>query len=60
MATIQAVLTLISRSLGRIASAILGGAVVALFGQTDPGETTMLSALVGSHVGAAGAKGRLM
>ena len=48
MAVIQALLALISRSLGRITSAIFGWAVVALFGQTDPAEKTMLSALVGA------------
>jgi MFS family permease len=48
MAVIQAVLALITRSLGRITSAIFGWAVVALFGQTDPSERTMLSALVGA------------
>jgi hypothetical protein len=41
-------IALISRSLGRISSAIFGWAVVALFGQTDPAEKTMLSALVGA------------
>jgi hypothetical protein len=46
MAVIQAVLALISRSLGRITSAIFGWAVVALFGQTSPTEKTVLSALV--------------
>jgi hypothetical protein len=46
MAVIQAVLALISRSLGRITSAIFGWAVVALFGQTSPSEKTVLSALV--------------
>jgi len=48
MAVIQAVLALISRSLGRIVSAIFGWAVVALFGQADPSEKTMLSAVVGA------------
>jgi hypothetical protein len=48
MAVIQAVFALISRSLGRITSSIFGWAVVALFGQTDPGEKTWLSALVGA------------
>jgi Putative Actinobacterial Holin-X, holin superfamily III len=48
MAVIQALLALISQSLGRISSAIFGWAVVALFGQTDPAEKTMLSALVGA------------
>ena len=48
MAVVQALLALITRSLGRITSAIFGWAVVALFGQTDPAEKTMLSALVGA------------
>jgi Putative Actinobacterial Holin-X, holin superfamily III len=48
MAVIQAVLALISRSLGRITSAIFGWAVVALFGQTAPAERTLLSAVVGA------------
>ena len=48
MAVIQAFLALISRSLGRITSAIFGWAVVALFGQTSPREKTLLSALVGA------------
>jgi hypothetical protein len=48
VAIVQAVLALISRSLGRIVSAIFGWAVVALFGQTAPGERTLLSAVVGA------------
>jgi Putative Actinobacterial Holin-X, holin superfamily III len=48
MAIVQAALALISRSLGRIVSAIFGWAVVALFGQTDGREKTALSALVGA------------
>jgi Putative Actinobacterial Holin-X, holin superfamily III len=48
MAIIQAVLALVSRSLGRITSAIFGWAVVALFGQTSDREQTLLSALVGA------------
>jgi hypothetical protein len=48
MALVQAVLALISRSLGRITSAMFGWAVVALFGQPTPTEKTMLSALVGA------------
>jgi Putative Actinobacterial Holin-X, holin superfamily III len=48
MAVIQALLALISRSLGRITSAIFGWAVVALFGQTNEREQTLLSALVGA------------
>jgi hypothetical protein len=48
MAVVQALLALITRSLGRITSAIFGWAVVALFGQTAPAEKTKLSALVGA------------
>ena len=48
MAVIQALLALVSRSLGRITSAIFGWAVVALFGQTNEREQTLLSALVGA------------
>jgi hypothetical protein len=48
VAIVQAVLALISWSLGRIVSAIFGWAVVALFGQTDGAEETALSALVGA------------
>jgi hypothetical protein len=48
MAVIQALLALISRSLGRITSSIFGWAVVALFGRTNGGEQTLLSALVGA------------
>ena len=48
MALVQAVLALISRSLGRITSAMFGWAVVALFGQTTPTEKPILSALVGA------------
>jgi hypothetical protein len=48
MAIVQALLALISRSLGRIVSAIFGWAVVSLFGQTDGREKTVLSALVGA------------
>src|SRR5205085_7632499 len=46
MAIVQALLALVSRSLGRITSAIFGWAVVALFGQTSGAELTALSALV--------------
>jgi hypothetical protein len=38
MAVIQAVLALVSRSLGKVVAALLGWAVVALFGQTSPRE----------------------
>src|SRR6266508_3802908 len=48
MAIIQALLALISRSLGSILSALFGWAVVALFGQTSPREKAWLSALVGA------------
>ena len=48
MAIIQALLALVSRSLGRILSAIFGWAVVALFGQTSGGEKVALSAVVGA------------
>jgi hypothetical protein len=48
MAVLQALIALVTRSLGRITSAIFGWAVVALFGQTAPAEKTMLSALVGA------------
>jgi hypothetical protein len=48
MAILQALIALVTRSLGRITSAIFGWAVVALFGQTAPAEKTMLSALVGA------------
>jgi hypothetical protein len=48
MAILQALVALVTRSLGRITSAIFGWAVVALFGQTAPAEKTMLSALVGA------------
>jgi hypothetical protein len=48
MAIIQAAFALISRSLGRILSALFGWAVVALFGHTDAREKIWLSALVGA------------
>jgi Putative Actinobacterial Holin-X, holin superfamily III len=48
MAIIQALLGLVSRSVGRITSAIFGWAVVALFGQTSGREKIALSALVGA------------
>ncbi|HEX2441970.1 MAG TPA: phage holin family protein [Methylomirabilota bacterium] len=48
MAVIQALLALVTRSLGRIMSAMFGWAVTALFGQTSPSEQTILSALVGA------------
>jgi hypothetical protein len=46
VAILQGVLALITRSLGRILSAIFGWAVVALFGRTTSGEQTLLSGLV--------------
>jgi uncharacterized membrane protein YqjE len=48
MAIFQAILALISRSLGSIMSALFGWAVVALFGPTTPREKMWLSALVGA------------
>jgi hypothetical protein len=47
MAVIQAVLALVSRSLGKVVAALFGWAVVALFGQTRPREKIWLSVLVG-------------
>jgi hypothetical protein len=46
VAIFQALITLVSRSLDRILSAIFGWAVVALFGHTASREKTALSALV--------------
>jgi hypothetical protein len=46
MAIIQALLALISRSLGRVLSAVFGWAVVALFGETSRTKKIWLSALV--------------
>jgi uncharacterized membrane protein YqjE len=46
MAIIQALISLLSRSLGKVLNAIFGWAVVALFGQTTPAQKTLLSALV--------------
>jgi hypothetical protein len=48
MAILQAVLALISRSLGRVVGALFGWAVVALFGTTSGSEQIRLSALVGA------------
>jgi uncharacterized membrane protein YqjE len=48
MAIVQALLALVSRSLGRVLTAAFGWAVVALFGQTSGGEKVALSALVGA------------
>ncbi|HZS40613.1 MAG TPA: hypothetical protein VFF06_27460 [Polyangia bacterium] len=47
MAILQLLLSLITRSAGRILNAIFGWAVRALFGRTSPKEQTVLSALVG-------------
>jgi len=47
MALLQAILTLISRSAGRILNALFGWAVRALFGQPSPREETLLSVVVG-------------
>jgi hypothetical protein len=46
MAIIQALLALVSRSLGRVLSAVFGWAVVALFGETSRTKKMWLSALV--------------
>jgi hypothetical protein len=46
MAVLQALLSLVSRSFGRILSAIFGWAVVALFGQTSSQKKMWLSGLV--------------
>jgi hypothetical protein len=48
MAIVQAILALISRSLGSILSSLFGWAVVALFGQTSSREKAWLSGLVGA------------
>ena len=48
MAIVQAILALLSRSLGRIVSALFGWAVVALFGHTSGREKMWLSVLVGA------------
>ena len=46
MAILQALLSFLTRSLGKAVNAIFGWAVLALFGQTSPKEQTMLSAVV--------------
>jgi uncharacterized membrane protein YqjE len=46
VAILQALISLITKSAGKILNAIFGWAVVALFGQTSPREQTMLSAVV--------------
>jgi hypothetical protein len=48
MAILQALLALLSRSLGSIMSALFGWAVMALFGETSAREKAWLSALVGA------------
>src|SRR6266446_6602587 len=48
MAIVQAILALVSRSLGSILSSLFGWAVVALFGQTSSREKAWLSGLVGA------------
>jgi hypothetical protein len=48
MAIVQALLALLSRSLGRILSALFGWAVVALFGHTSGRQKLWLSVLVGA------------
>src|SRR5262245_36822149 len=52
MAILQPLLALLSRSVGRILSALFGWAVVALFGETSRSEKIWLSALVGAAAGA--------
>ena len=46
MALVQAILSLIAKSAGKILNAIFGWAVVALFGRTSPKQQTILSGLV--------------
>jgi hypothetical protein len=46
MALLQALVSLISRSAGKILNAMFGWAVVALFGRTSPREETLLSGVV--------------
>src|SRR5262245_3332236 len=48
MVILQAIATLLTRSLGRIFSALFGWAVSALFGQSSPRERTFYSVLVGA------------
>lgn len=48
MVLLQAVISLISRSAGKIFSAMFGWAVSALFGRTSPRERTVLSVVVGA------------
>jgi len=46
MAILQALISMLSRSLGKILNAIFGWAVLALFGQTSARQKTLLSGLV--------------
>jgi Putative Actinobacterial Holin-X, holin superfamily III len=46
VAILQALISLISRSLGKILNAVFGWAVLALFGKTSPRQKTALSLLV--------------
>lgn len=46
MVFLQAVISLLGRSAGKVFSALFGWAVSALFGQTTPRERTMLSVVV--------------
>jgi uncharacterized membrane protein YqjE len=48
MVFLQAIISLISRSAGKIFSALFGWAVSALFGRTTPRERTRLSVVVGA------------
>ena len=48
MAILQALISLITKSAGKILNAIFGWAVVALFGRTSSREQTLLSAIVGA------------
>ena len=50
MAVLQALLTFLSRSAGKLVNAVFGWAVVALFGQTTPRQKTLLSVVVGLAV----------
>lgn len=50
MAILQALLTLLGKSAGKILNAIFGWAVRALFGQTSSREQTFFSAVVGAAV----------
>jgi len=50
MAILQALLTLLGRSAGKVLNAIFGWAVRALFGQTSSREQTFLSAVVAAAV----------